>query len=301
LSFRTDTNYSPNFPLIGKTQVGGTFEHQIITSNNFDTEKKSQGHLFATKDWDLGEWANLGVGFRISYYTAFDWGYNPEITLTFPLDPWTIKVNANQSYNTPSIGNRFYNSTYVKGNPDLGLEKVHNFSLGLTSNLTEALGISGNVFYSQINNAVTQVRYGDITTYENLATTTRKGGEVGMDLKPWEMVNLNLSYVYLLAKNDDTGLYLIEKPEHTFKYTLNLKWRDFGLIHKGKYTSSYFDDSANTIEIPGRYIGDIRLEHTWENWLVYLNVTNFLDKKYEEYRGCPGHERIIRLGMQWNF
>ncbi len=38
------------------------------------------------------------------------------------------------------------------------------------------------------------------------------------------MVNLNLSYVYLLAKNEDTGLYLIEKPEHTFKYTLNLKW-----------------------------------------------------------------------------
>ena|GEM_PF-4347401 len=63
------------------------------------------------------------------------------------------------------------------------------------------------------------------------------------------MVNLNLSYVYLLAKNDDTDLYLIEKPEHTFKYTLNMKWRAFGLIHKGEYTSSYYSDSDNTIEM----------------------------------------------------
>ena len=75
-----------------------------------------------------------------------------------------------------------------------------------------------------------------------------------MDLKPWDMVKFNLSYVYLLAKNDNTDLYLIEKPEHTFKYTLNIKWRGFGLIHKGTYTSSYFSDSVNSIEIPGRYV-----------------------------------------------
>ena len=31
------------------------------------------------------------------------------------------------------------------------------------------------------------------------------------------------------------SLYLIEKSEHTFKYTLNLKWRAFGLIHKGTH------------------------------------------------------------------
>lgn len=118
-----------------------------------------------------------------------------------------------------------------------------------------------------------------------------------MDLKPWDMVNLNLSYVYLLAKNDNTDLYLIEKPEHTFKYTLNIKWRDFGLIHKGTYTSSYFSDSANSIEIPGRYVGDIRVERSWIDWLVYLGMTNFLDKDYEKYRGRPGNERIFRLGV----
>ena len=82
---------------------------------------------------------------------------------------------------------------------------------------------------------------------------------------------------------------------------MNIKWNDFALIHKGTYTSSYFSDSANTIEIAGRYIGDIRVERSWKNWLVYLDVTNFLDKKYEEYRGCPGNERVFRLGMQWDF
>ena len=136
--------------------------------------------------------------------------------------------------------------------------------------------------------------------YEDIATTIRKGEEVGMDLKPWEMVNPNLFYVYLLAKND-THLFLIEKPEHTFKYTLNLKWRGFGLMQKGKYSSSYYSDSANTIEIAGRYVGDIRLTHTWKDWLVYLDVTNFLDKKYEKYCGKPGNERVFRQGLQWDY
>ena len=165
----------------------------------------------------------------------------------------------------------------------------------------EVLGLSGNAFHSRIDDAVTQVRYGDITTYENLATTTRKGREISMDLKPWEIVNLNLSYVYLLAKNEDTDLFLIEKPEHTFKYTMNIRWNDFALIHKGKYTSSYFSDSDNTIKIPCRYIGDIRVERSWKDWLVYLDVTNFLDKEYEKYYGRPWNERIFRLGVQWNF
>ena len=94
---------------------------------------------------------------------------------------------------------------------------------------------------------------------------------------------------------------MIEKPDHTFKYTLNLKWNDYSLIHKGIYTSSYFSDSANNIEIPGRYIGDIRVERSWRDWLVYLDVTNFLDKEYEKYYGRPGNERVFRVGVQWVF
>jgi|LGVF01.1.fsa_nt_gb iron complex outermembrane receptor protein len=107
--------------------------------------------------------------------------------------------------------------------------------------------------------------------------------------------------VCLLAKNEDTDLYLIEKPEHTFKYTLNTKWEAFGLVHKGKYISFYYSDSANTIEIAGRYVGDISLEHTWKDWVVYMETTNFLDKHYEKYRGRPGAERVFRLGVQWDF
>ena len=45
-------------------------------------------------------------------------------------------------------------------------------------------------------------------------------------------------------------------------------------------------------------IGDIRVERSWIDWLVYLETTNFLDKHYEKYRGRPGAERVFRLGMQ---
>jgi outer membrane cobalamin receptor len=46
-----------------------------------------------------------------------------------------------------------------------------------------------------------------------------------------------------------------------------------------------------------RPFGDIRVERSWRDWLVYLDVTNFLDKDYEKYYGRPGNERIFRLGV----
>jgi hypothetical protein len=45
-------------------------------------------------------------------------------------------------------------------------------------------------------------------------------------------------------------------------------------------------------------IGDIRVERSWIDWLVYLETTNFLDKYYENHYGSPSYERVFRLGMQ---
>ena len=48
----------------------------------------------------------------------------------------------------------------------------------------------------------------------------------------------------------------------------------------------------------GTSLCGICVERSWKDWLVYLDVTNFLDKDYEKYRGRSGAERIFRLGLQ---
>jgi len=294
-------NYSLELPWVGKTPIGVTFEHYIITSNNFDTKHEPHGHLFVAKEWDLTQWFSLATGFRLSYYSAFGLGYNPEITLNFPLGKWALRASICQSHNIPSIHSRFYSSTYEKGNPDLKMERVNNLVFGLTFNPLKELSLSASGFYSHIDDAVTQTRYGEITTYENLATISRKGAEISLDIKPLSIFNVNLSYLYLMVKDEETQLYVIQKPKHTFKYTLNLKWKSFGLMHRGEWSSFYFSDSANTIKIPARYIGDIRLTYQLKECLAYIEITNFLNKHYEIFRGLPGQERIFRSGLQWNF
>ena len=84
---------------------------------------------------------------------------------------------------------------------------------------------------------------------EHLATTTRQGGEIGVDLQPVDIAGLNFSYVHLLAKNDDTDLYhLIEKPEHTFKDTLNLEWSNYGLIHYLRKLKESKEDVVHSVQ-----------------------------------------------------
>ena|GEM_PF-2200723 len=294
-------NYVMDFPIIGKTPVGAEAKYNVITSVNFDTQEQDEIHLFGAKSWKTNEWLSFEAGLRLSRYSEYGQGINPEATITLSLDNWSIKANANQSHNTPSIHDRFHSTTYIKGNPDLDMEKVTNCSLGFAYNPAGRFDFSAGGFYSRIDDAVTQVRYGDITTYENLDSTTRKGADASLDIKAIENVNLNLSYVYLIAKNDDTDLYLVNKPEHTFKYTLTSKYNNFSFMHKGIYTSSYYSNSANTEKQPGRYLADVRLTYTKKSWQMYLEATNLFDKDYEEYRGKPGYGRIIKAGMQWDF
>ena len=294
-------NYVMDFPILGKTPIGAEAKYNVITSVNFDTHKQDEIHLFGAKSWKANKWLCFDAGLRLSRYSEYGEGINPEATITLSLDNWSIKTNANQSYNSPSIHDRFHSTTYTKGNPDLDMEKVTNYSLGFAYNPAGRFGFSAGGFYSRIADAVTQVRYGDITTYENLDSTTRKGADASLNIKAIEDVNLNLSYVYLIAKNDDTDLYLVNKPDHTFKYTLTSKYNNFSFMHKGIYTSWYYSNSMNTEKQPGRYLADVRLTYTKKSWQIYLEATNLFDKDYEEYRGKPGYGRNIKVGMQWDF
>ncbi len=69
-------------------------------------------------------------------------------------------------------------------------------------------------------------------------------------------------------------------------------------MHKGIYTSSYYSNSANTEEQPGRYLADVCLTYTKKSWQIYLESTNLFDTDYEEYRGKPGYGRNIKVGLQ---
>ena len=73
-----------HLPLAEQTFIKGEFKYNIITSNNFDTVKESLVYLFVTKDWDLGESANLAITTRKGGEVSMD------------LKPWEM-VNLNLS------------------------------------------------------------------------------------------------------------------------------------------------------------------------------------------------------------
>ncbi|MDB5653524.1 MAG: ligand-gated channel, partial [Tardiphaga sp.] len=64
-------------------------------------------------------------------------------------------------------------------------------------------------------------------------------------------------------------------------YTFQDGWlRGFGLGGGVRYVGSSFADTANTLLVPSRTLGDVAVHYEWQNWRLAVNLTNVTDETY---------------------
>jgi iron complex outermembrane receptor protein len=54
----------------------------------------------------------------------------------------------------------------------------------------------------------------------------------------------------------------------------------FGFGGGVRYVGSSFADTANTMLVPSRVLGDAAIHYEWQNWRFAVNVANIADKIY---------------------
>jgi iron complex outermembrane receptor protein len=47
-----------------------------------------------------------------------------------------------------------------------------------------------------------------------------------------------------------------------------------------RYVGSSFADTANTLLVPSRTLGDVAVHYEWQNWRLAVNLTNVTDETY---------------------
>nr|WP_321469327.1 TonB-dependent receptor [uncultured Desulfobulbus sp.] len=233
---------------------------------------------------------SLTLGLRANANTAFDDVLNPELKLVYQQSAWNLSGSYSHTNNIPSFYQRYNHTSSTLPNPDLGMETADNYALALTLTPLESLTIRTSVFYNLLSDRITYVTGDDgVGQYENFGEVTYRGGDLAVNWQPTKDLNLKAGYTYLRAIDEETGLYVPAKADHTG--TLDCSWQltdRLSAVFSGKYVSEVYRNRANTKTVPDYILANIRAEYRLGRYALFTEITNLADTTYYYADGLLG-------------
>ncbi|MCE1274160.1 MAG: TonB-dependent receptor, partial [Chlorobiales bacterium] len=183
------------------------------------------------------------------------------------------------------------------------MEKAVKTSLGVSFTPSDKLSCELSLFHRDITDRITYVRDADNTgRYENFGEVIYQGLESSLTWKPAAWLELTPSYLYLHARNEETGLWLPAIPFHTLSGQIVLKpFSRLSIRADLKYTGEVYARTDNVEKLPGYGLVDLRVEYRAGATQLYLDVDNLLDKEYLYVDGYDAPPREWEIGMNYTF
>jgi len=290
---------------LGQFNIGTELEVIHVKGNKITPRQKEKYAFYATKDIRLENIPlTLGLGLRANIYSDFPNVINPQIQLSYSYYNTDMQLSISRSNNIPSFYKRYYETTTLKSNPDLGMEKATNISLGFSSQIRKCLEGDISFFFSKIKDRICYVLEDSTGRYTNIGSVTRKGVDTGIKLRPNDLWQIKGSHTYLEAKDEDTGKYVTNSPKH--RLNLDVQYKPIDRVSLGlhaKYISKRFLDTDNTKTLRGHYLrfdfrGDYSLK---ERIRFFFKIENIFNKDYDVTDGYPCIPRTWTAGMNYEF
>ena len=148
-----------------------------------------------------------------------------------------------------------------------------------------------------------------IGSYENFGEVTYKGGDLLINWKFLDNLSLKMTYTYLKAINEDTGLWMVSKPRHRVYADLSCQpTQDISIIFNLKHESKQYTRSDNEASEPERTIGNLRVEYipAWATGRFghpefFGEIKNITDKTYRYGDGWLAPPRTWICGLNYRF
>lgn len=299
MSYRFTEGYLENLV------AGLSFRTDHIKGSSFDPYHEESYGLSFSKGMALsGIPLSCTLGLRANLYSAFETAVNPEMKLSYDLKGARLQFSAARTNNVPPVLKRFYESSSTRANPSLGMEKATNFSFSVVIPYADVWETGVTFFYNEIADKITYVRdaEGSQGMYRNFGKVTRKGADLSVGWSPRTWFNLNLSYEYLMAKDEKTGLTLACSPEHRAQLGIQYKPIDaFTAAIVGEYTAKQYTRADNTEYAEPYNTIDVKADYVFGKWRIFGRIKNLTDEAYLYGDGLPAPPRTWLIGMSVDF
>jgi len=295
----------------GTINYGVAFRWDQAESSRFASKDEQSKSLFVTDSISFdGLPISFSFGLRGTVYSEFDNTLNPEAKMSYKNGKWFVSLSYSRTNNVPSFYQRYDKTSTKKPNPGLKMETADNLSLSFFIEVSPRLSCGASAFYNRITDRITYVLGNNwIGRYENFGEVTYKGGDLLLNWKITKMLSLKMTYIYLEAINEDTGLWMVAKPRHRVYADLTcVPIKDLSVIFNLKYESRQYTRSDNKASVPCRAIGNLRLEYdpAWAGCRYghpefFGEIKNISDKTYRYGDGWLAPPRTWTVGVNYRF
>jgi vitamin B12 transporter len=230
-----------------KLLVGFDADHGRLKSESIlnGREYLDRMAVFANDTITIGDFS-ITPGIRYDYTSTNDDFFSPSLGITWtPLEQTILRAFVARGFNIPPLAFTFLSPG---GNPDLKVEEVNSYQIGLESALIPHLWLKTTAFIHDVRDVIPSV-----PPLVNLNDQWRQGFEV--ELKSASVYHLNLlaGYTFIDARDKETHQRVPNVPTHT--YDVGLDYNDNGSL-RGSLRGHYIWWNADASS-EGKYNGFI--------------------------------------------
>jgi len=153
----------------------------------------------------------------------------------------TFRTSYATGFRVPTLNDLFYP---FYGNPNLKPEESKSFEVGIAKSFFQKkLQLALSYFSTDYTNLIEA----DPLTFTavNIASASVKGVEATASYQVTDAVSLKTGYTYLDAKDEDTGLPLILRPQNKFVFSVGYAASSISLLADYIYVGSRYNSSSD--------------------------------------------------------
>ena len=299
-----DIKTNVDIPYLGAFVFGTGGKRSDVDAAKVGEHDENEISIFGEKEVRLDSFPlSLGLGLRGRRHSEYDWALNPQVSLTYQVAKGNVKLSVNRATTIPTFYERYCKSTFREGNPGLSEEKAINYNAALGYKLNEFLEGTLAFFFADIDDLITSVEGEDrIWRYVNVGSASRKGIELEAKMNLFDHLTINGAYTYLIAKNDDTGKYIMYRPEHKVNLRLKYAFCDKLIFYlSDEYVSKRFSNHENTETLSEYNMLDFEINYPFGKATLFGKIDNLLGEEYEAHKKYPMPKTTYTVGVTYEF
>jgi len=272
------------------------------------------------------DWADVVLGSRYTSNTKAGGFWSPQTTLLIKPGNFRGRFSYTRGFRSPGLDE--LSSTFVEGgfvgiqgNPDLAPEKSTSYTTNVEYYFDRAK-IGASFFRHEVDNlmqfvtgscsaaeaANLGVAAANCAKAQNIANTRSQGFELDAGAKPFDWLYLETGYMYLDARDVNTGEFLFNRSKHAWKSRVNVTYEGWTFTTRLRYFSSFAFTDANgngrieqTERAPGNVQIDMRLSKMLKSGMeLYLGSDNITESRWNTGGGVfpPEGQNLYYVGMR---
>jgi vitamin B12 transporter len=213
------------------------------------------------------------------------------------------------AFKAPSLSERFEQSFFNIGNPDLEPEEAQIWEVGGDWDITGTLRVGLSYYQSRLDQLI-NYDFGALQNI-NIDEAEIDGAEIYAEVRPSDWSSLRLAYAWTDARDGVTGVQLQRRPENAWTLDARVQPTDrlgvaVNWIYVGERTDVTYEDDGtfeSSFGISEAYdVGAVSVTYDLDDRAqAFVRVENVTDQVYEQPNAYAGAPRGAYLGVRARF